>query len=369
MKIIDRHIGWSVLLTTLFGVAVLSLVLVLGNVFQELMDLMINRNLPLQSVFFFMWQALPFSLTFTIPWALLASTLLLFGRMSADHELVALQTCGVSVPRLCAPVFLVALALSGVCLWINVEAAPRALQRMLTAISDFAQSNPMALFVPNDVVDQFPGRKMYIGGKDGQTLTDIIIFETTKDNIPTRMIFARKANIDRDHRTGGLLVRLEGARFEDRDPQDPLDVVKIRNGLSFDQGTCLLSPDKRVGASAERKKGLSARTLAELSQFMAEGADGDLSKAKVEYHRRFSMAMACLAFTLLGVPLGTILHRKETSASFGISLVAAFTYFLFIILAQTFQSSPQAHPVFLMWLPNILFGIIGGSLFIRLGRP
>ena len=91
-------------------------------------------------------------------------------------------------------------------------------------------------------------------------------------------------------------------------------------------------------------------------------------KTKVEYHRRLSLALACLAFPLVGVPLGTIAHRKETSVGFAISLVVGFAYFLFIIMARTFENTPRAHPVLLIWLPNILFGLLGAFLFFKLSR-
>ncbi len=368
MKIIDRHIGVGVFVTTLLGVAVLSLALVLGNVFRELLDLMINKNLPMSAVFAFILIVLPFPLTFTIPWAFLASTLLIFGRLSADHELVALQACGVSVLRLCVPVFLLSVALSGLCLWINVEAAPRAEQKMLTALRDFATRSPMAVFRPGEVVDQFPRRRIYVGGKEGDWLTNIIIFETNGADFPTRMIFAEEATLSRDTSIAGWRLHLYSARFEERDPADPANIEKIRPGVSFREGTSLLGPDKMVGETYRRQQALSAQTLPELSKFIAEGAGGDLSKATVEYHRRFSLAFACVAFALVGVPMGITVHRKETSIGFGISLVAAFAYFLLILLAQTFQSNPQAHPLFLIWLPNILFGLLGVILFFRLSR-
>ena len=368
MKILDRHIGVSVLLTTLFGVVVLSFILVLGNVFRELLDLIINRNLPLSSALSFVVLVLPFSLPFTIPWALLAATLLVFGRMSADNELVALGVCGVSMARFCAPVLLLALGLTGVCLWVNAEAAPRAERKMYTAIQEFIQNDPMAVFVPGEVVDWFPGRKIFVGGKDDEALTDIIIFETGPDDIPTRMIFAKKGTLHRDQRRGGLLVRLTEARFEDRDPADPLNLAKIRKGLSFQEGSSLLTAENRISEMDRRKRSLSAQTLPELSRLIAAGPEADLLKTKVEYHRRLSLALACLAFTLVGVPLGTIAHRKETSVGFAISLVVGFAYFLFIIMARTFENTPRAHPVLLIWLPNILFGLLGAFLFFKLSR-
>ena len=67
MKLLDRYVGNSVLVATTFGVVVLSLVLVLGILFKEVLDLIINHEVPIKYVLLFMLYVLPFSLTFTIP--------------------------------------------------------------------------------------------------------------------------------------------------------------------------------------------------------------------------------------------------------------------------------------------------------------
>jgi lipopolysaccharide export system permease protein len=45
---------------------VLSVVLVLGNVFKQLLDLLVNHNVPIEFILSFVAYILPFSLTFTI---------------------------------------------------------------------------------------------------------------------------------------------------------------------------------------------------------------------------------------------------------------------------------------------------------------
>ena len=113
MRLIDRYVGTQVLGTSLFAIAILSVVLVLGNVFKQLLELLVNRNAPLDLILSFVAYILPFSLTFTIPWGFLTAVLLVFGKMSAENELIALKSCGVSIPRLCVPV----LVLAVVCPW------------------------------------------------------------------------------------------------------------------------------------------------------------------------------------------------------------------------------------------------------------
>ena len=134
MKIIDRYVGFGVLGGTSVGVLILSLVLVVGNVFKQLLDLIINHDVPAEKMFLFMAYVLPFSFTFTIPWGFLTAILLFFGRMSADNEIVALRASGVSIVRISMPVFALAVALSALCFWINFEVAPRAEQAMARTI-------------------------------------------------------------------------------------------------------------------------------------------------------------------------------------------------------------------------------------------
>lgn len=367
MKILDRQTGSDVLLATAFGVAVLCLVLVLGNVFKELFDLLINKNLPLGPVLGFVLLVVPFSLSFTIPWGFLTALLLVFGRMSADNELVVVQTHGVRLLRVFAPVFLLAIGLSGLCLWINAEVAPRAEARMVSTVLDLATRDPMDLLAPDEVIDNFADRRIYIGGKENGTLKNIIIFEMDEQSMPTRMITAKEGRLSLDKNTSGLLLQFSHARFEHRDKADPSNLENIQTGLIMEEGGYLLPLD-RLLTTARRYKPRRAYPMSDLLKHMAAGADGEMLKAEVEYHRRFSLAMACVTFALVGVPLGITAHRKETSVGFGIGVAVALAYYFFVVLALTFSGSPHAHPVFLMWLPNILFGGLGAFLLLRLDR-
>lgn len=368
MKIIDRYIGMSVVATAFFGVVVLSLVLVLGNLFKELLDVIINNpDVPIWTVLSFLLLVLPFSLTFTIPWGFLTALLLVFGRISADNELIALKANGVSVPRICIPVFLFSLVLTAICFWINVEIAPRAEQRMTRAIVDIATSNPAALFRPDEVVDQFPDRRVYVGGKEGDRLKNLIVFEMNEGSEPTKMVHAKEGTLTADPANARLIMKLYDARFEQRDEKDPRDISKIRQGITVEQGDFSLSLERFYKEYLAGRR-LSSYTLGELIQYMRDGAGGKELEARVEFNKRFSASLACVAFALIAVPLGITTHRKETSVGFALSLVVAFTYFFFIIMADTFRGNSAAHPSFLIWAPNVIFMTLGAVLFWRLSK-
>src|ERR1700674_4374323 len=126
MKLIDRAVSRELLVNVLFAIAVLSLVLIVGNIFRKLLPLLVNHNVPLEYLLSFIAYVLPFSLIFTIPWGLLTAILLVFGRISADNELTALRCHGVSIARICHPLATLSLLCSAICLWLNVQVAPAA---------------------------------------------------------------------------------------------------------------------------------------------------------------------------------------------------------------------------------------------------
>lgn len=368
MKIIDRTVGLGVLLTTFFGVLVLTLVLVLGNIFKELLDILINNpDVPISTVLAFIALVLPFSLTFTIPWGFLTALLLVFGRMSADNELIALKSNGVSIPRICVPVFVLAAALTLTCFWINIEVAPRAEQAMTRAVMEIATSNPASLFQADEIIDKFPDRRVYVGKKEGDKLVNIIVFELDDSFMPKQMIFAHEGVLSPDPENSRLLLRLFNARFEQRDEHDPQDVNKIQQGIVMKEGVFPISLSKFFEEYQGTRR-MSSYTLSELADFLAKGAGERETEAIVEFNKRFSVALACAAFALIAVPLGITAHRKETSVGFALSLIIAFTYFFFIIMADTFRNNPAAHPAVLIWIPNVLFFTLGSYLFLRLSK-
>ena len=154
MGILDRYIGRQVLISTLIAVVVLSGVLVLGRVMKQLEDLLGSADLPPEVVAEFVMNILPFSLKFTIPWGFLTAILLIFGRMSADNEVVSIRMAGVSMQRLCMPVFLLAALLAGICFWVNVEVGPKAQAKIKRLFYEVATDDPTTFFQEGQVIDK-----------------------------------------------------------------------------------------------------------------------------------------------------------------------------------------------------------------------
>src|SRR5947207_9173781 len=227
MKLIDRFVSRELVVNVLFAIAVLSLVLVVGNIFRKLLPLLVNHDVPMEYLITFIAYVLPFSLIFTIPWGLLTAILLVFGRLSADNELIALRSNGVSISRICIPLGGIAVICTVICLWLNVQAAPAAQEKLRSTIFDLATRNPMALFGSDQVIDQFPGRKIYVGKKEGNKLENITGFELNQNSLPVKGTFWRTGILEADLDNKRILRHLYNARCQQRDDHDPTDLPKL----------------------------------------------------------------------------------------------------------------------------------------------
>ena len=69
LRIMDRYIGKQIVAATIFGVIVLSVLLVMGNLFKELRPLLVEEHASPALVIRFIFSVLPFSLicTSTLP--------------------------------------------------------------------------------------------------------------------------------------------------------------------------------------------------------------------------------------------------------------------------------------------------------------
>ena len=367
MKLIDRSITRELLVNVLFAIAVLSLVLVVGNIFRKLLPLLVNHNVPVEYLLSFIAYVLPFSLIFTIPWGLLTAILLVFGRISADNELIALRSNGVPITRVCLPLAVLALVCTAICLWLNVQVAPAAQEKLRNTIFDLATRDPMALFGSDQVIEEFPGRKIYVGKKDGNKLENIMVFELDENSLPTKVTHARSGMLEADLENKRILMHLYNARYQQRDENDPLDLRRMRDGINMTEGTLPISLEELY----EREKHQPNRSAMSIQQLLEQLKSEDKrqqSTSRTEINKRFSFPFSCLAFAIIGVPLGVTTHRRETTIGFAMGLIVAFTYFLFVIVGDTLRANPHVHPELLVWFPNVLFLVLGAFLFRRLAR-
>ena len=71
---------------------------------------------------------------------------------------------------------------------------------------------------------------------------------------------------------------------------------------------------------------------------------------------------------LLGLPLAIRTSRRETSIGLFLSVILAGVFFLAIIFFESLDKFPQFYPQYLLWMPNIIFQILGAVMTYRISR-
>ena len=376
IRIFDRYIGRQIYSGTATGVIVLSGVMVLANVFKRLDQLLGDTELPVSLVLQFIALIIPFSLIFTIPWAFLTAILLSFGRMSADNEMVSIRMTGTSMPRICAPVFLIAALLCALCFWVNLELAPDAKNRIKRLFYDVALDNPASLFQEGKVLDKFPGFRIYTGKREGNEMRDLQIVEL--DDLGAkrakRTIRAKRAELVTKPGVLDFELHLRDAVVESVVQSDTAELVNV-DFLRFEE-TVLTFPLSRLKEKTERVKADMKSTDALWSEVKTGQSsvnqvpltEQERSVSRTELSKRYSLSLVCLTFVLVGIPLGITAQRRETSIGFAASLITGIIYYAFIIFADNLSEKPATLPHVLMWIPNVLFMGFGAFLFWRLSR-
>jgi len=248
-----------------------------------------------------------------------------------------------------------------------VSVAPKAKHAIDEMLYQMATKNPDALMQEDQVISAFPGRFLYFRERDGEYLRHLSIIETEGTNRPVRYVQAGRGIVSPDLDELELRVELDDAYIMYYDTEGRLAEGAARP-MNFEQ---LVLPSMDLSELVDQRVRPSAMTNYELHRFLATEEDAEpalRNSMRAEISKRFSFSLACITFGLIGIPLGVTAQRRETSIGFSLSLVVAFSYFLFIVIGDTFSNRSGPLPHALMWLPNVVFISLGIWMFKRLNR-
>ena len=358
MRISDRYIGKQVLLGTIYAAVVLSVVLVLGNIFKQVRPLLVEQQAPLGVVVRFVLNVLPSSLMFTLPWGFLSAVLLVFGRLSSGQELTAFRVAGVSLVRLSMPVFVIGAALSGICLWLNLNVVPIAKASVTELLYEQVKRDPAALLDPGVVQSSFDNKKVFVERREGDWLIGFHFYQLPSGDGETSesYLYARKAALFVDHQREQLRLKLEDAHIESKRADGGVDMAIAGRAepLVFD-----------FPAERARRMRASSMTEREILDFISSSGSEPTQAKRVDFRaqitKRYSFSMACFAFAFVAVPLGLKARRRESSSGLIASLLLGSAYFLFTVIADEFETDLAA--TITLWLPNVLCVVVGCVLF------
>lgn len=378
MNILHRYIFKNVTLASLMAVGLFAFVLLVGNVLRDVVGLMADGQLGFGLFVRLLLLLVPYVVAYALPLGVLTGVLLVLGRLSAQNEITAMRSAGMSLFQIASPIFFLALIGVAFTVVVNFHYAPTARAQYREDLAQAIRVNPLNFIVEKTFVRQFPGYVLYVGEKDDLNLKDVWLWELDDQRRVVKFVQAEAGGLNFDSETESLLLSLDRAYSELRSESDPEDVFTARPPLEFERTTIRLPLEEILGRKTVSKKAsrmafneiLSEREalLDSRAEEASEEVEFALMRVQMSIQERFAMAYAILSLATLAIPLGITIQRKETSANLFVALILALTFYLLMVIVAWFERMPHLRPDLLMWAPNILFQALGIWLFLRTER-
>ncbi len=377
MRLLSRAIFREVLSSAVLGTVLFTFVLFLQRV-GRFFEILVRSSAPPRTVAHLFVLAIPFTLTFTVPLGLLVGVLIALSRMSSDGEITAMRAAGVPSRRVIGPVLtfavLATLVTAAASLWLT----PYATWRTYKLLNQLVAAELTAEVQPRVFEEQFPNRILYIADvPPGNTLTrwrNVFIADTTPVDSQ------KKADHDRGE---GPRVTVASEAIAVPDVKTNTIQLSLSNGASYEVGKDITeyymtsAPRGDQILEATKPNEVHARAYTELdtiplyhNAYHDPTLDRDNQiQARIEFHQRLALPPACLLLALIGIPLGVSSRKGGKSAAFVTTVALAFIYWMGLIGANGLAKQQKLPVGIAMWIPNIVFALVGIGLIVRLERP
>ncbi len=341
---------------------------------------------------------IPGSLPYTIPVSLLFSVTVVYGRLAADNEIVAVKTAGLSAMTVLRPSMMLGIILSLMMWYLSYAPIPKAnnyaklimfknmeelFYRFLKRDREFNNNSWPFLITVKDV-----NEKVMLDATFKHRASD------SKDpNKFDTIIQAKRATIHFDTEKKLARVYLDGSHVS-----DPRNDVFLINDSYFDMDLPAersLTSDKRIQEKTtpelildqidfrkkmakERKRQAMGASLwmgmgrlnrvdwAQVHRSFVDYGTWDMNykQYETEKQQRVAMSFGPLFFVLLGAPVGILFARRDFLSAFISCFVPIIIlYYPLVLLGTNMGKEGILNPAVALWLGNFLLALLSGFVW------
>ncbi len=380
-----------------------------------------------------------------LPLAVLLSSIMTFGNLGENYELVAIKSAGVSLQKAMRPLFILIIGLSLTSFFFSDYMLPKANAKFYSLIFDITNKKLSFLIKPGVFNNSIPGYAIRVdrkgeGGID--SLYGLIIYDQTGFSGMPKIIMAKQGRMTKTSDGKYMILQLsDGIRYEEAngngDPNprrtftrvrfketevkldfstfgkmnrtdesalgnnapmqnlkglkkredsliknfDSLNrVVKI-NISSYYKATNLVKGYTKIKTPFKIIKGsiLNVIPKNELKMALQNGTDltvgvkqvannsisefdfksRDIIRTKVEFQRKYTLAVSCLLLFFIGAPLGAIIRKGGLGLPVVIAVFFFLIYHIISTVAEKAAKEGTLHPVLGMWMAVIILTPLG----------
>lgn len=409
-RILERYFFSETIKPFFVSLIVITFVMMLDRLI-DLMNIIIEKQLDVLTVISLFSLSLPFIMALSVPLAVLTSSIMAFGRMSVDQEITAAKACGINIYKKIIPLYLVAFVLAGGMAYFNDFVLPETNHQLKNLLIKVTYKKPISAIAPGTFTS-LNNISVFARESQNNELKGIIIYNRENSAFP-QTITADRGTIG--FLDGGMAVKITlfNGEMHERDEKDPQKYQVryfkkysiIRNDLGFDfdntsteyRGDREMS-SKQIGviiqdkkkeikrldkelvylkskvkelSKAEKKEVIyendpyaeykKFQTMLKLKQSEKDENEKSIRMYQVEIQKKYSLAMACFIFFLIGAPIGMMTKSSGIGMAFSVSTLIFLAFYTMIVGGEELADRAFVSPVTAMWLPDIIllaFGLI-----------
>lgn len=414
--VLREHIG-----PFFFAFVIITFILIIDFV-PQLVDMIVGKDLPAVVILKVFFYQIAWMIALSVPMAVLVATLMAFGRLTSDFEITAIKANGIHIVQIIYPVILASCIMAIALAYFNNKVLPDFNHRARVLMQDVRRMRPTLKIRGGAFITDISGYIILIDSVNHKTseITGVKILELERKHTSPRTIVAQDGFLTFANEGRDLVFDLRDGEIHEFDENNPENyrrlafqtqrivvsevskdfkesqdefrtdreksaqqmleaVIKWEMGIKpyrqkisnlvrariekYFSDSLALSPDSLVADSIALKN--LAREEEASVRIIAREKSGIKSQQKlinsynVEIHKKYSIPVACIAFVLIGAPLGILARKGNMGISIGISLGLFVLYWAFLIGGEDLADRGIVSPVMAMWSANILIGAAG----------
>lgn len=352
LKTIDWYIIRKFIGTYFFALMLIIIIVIIFDISEKIDDF-VTKKAPLRLIVFnYYFTFIPFFINTFSPLFIFISVIFFTSRMAYNTEIIAILSSGISFRRMMYPYFVSAFFIFALSFTLNHFIIPPA-NKIRLEFQDKYVKNP---FVNNNQDLHFqtsPGQYVYMSSFN---VYDDIARNFSIERIENGELKSKLISDYAQWDTTTNKWKLQNYIIRDFDERGE----RITKGMTLDTAVNLNAIELK-----RRDYFVSSMNYFQLNDYIDEQRmrGSKLDAALIEKHNRTAIPFSAFVLTAIGVSLSSRKVRGGIGLHIGIGITLSFTYILFLRFSEIFVQANIAPPLIAVWIPNVIFSIIGIILY------
>jgi lipopolysaccharide export system permease protein len=408
---------------------------------------LVGKGLDFSIILEFIVYTMAMLMTNALPLAMLLASIMTFGDLGENNELLAMKAAGISLYRIMKPVIVLSIFLSIGSFYFYNQVIPVSYKKLIALMSSIRQLRPEIIVKEGVFSNEIDNYSIKVGRKstNGDMLYDIMIYDHTEDkgNVTVTVADSGTMKITKDKKymilnlyngqthsevqprdrrkisypsrtdkfnKQSIFTVLQGMELERKDESvfrnqnralnnaqivyfvdsigkelenrgveqalmlnyfSPLNLgianlvrkdtakpptLKFIQPVNID--SVMLNSDAAIKANiyatAVSNARINARSIQQADEMLTANIR-NLNRFSIEWHKKYTFAVACLIFLFIGAPLGAIIRKGGLGMPLVISVILFIFYWIITTTGEKFSRGSVASIWQGVWFSTFIF--------------